>query len=330
MENPFDALLGNEEQKRYFSGEIAAGRLSHAYILEGPEGSGRHTLALAAATALAGNDPEGGKIVRGISPDVKVFGVPDDKKTFTVDVVRALREDASIKPNELSFKAYILENTEKMNVQAQNAALKLLEEPPEATYFFLLCENARSLLPTVRSRAPVIRMQRFTNEQLDGFLKDDPACAAVRSSDRALYDAALAGSGGSYGRARQALLHKESGEEREKVEGILKCLAPPRKAALLTQVLSLPSKRQELDETLALLEEAFRDMLAVRCGAGISTFFYFSSPEKAEDAAEALTEKALLSLCCETSKARDRLSKNVNTQNARVALAKALYAAANL
>ena len=323
----FEALIGNESQKRFFVDEIRAGRLPHALILEGEEGSGRHTLALAAAAALADDPAESGKILRGICPDVKIFGVQADKKTFTVDVIRALRQDAAIKPGELAFKVYIIENTEKMNVQAQNAALKLLEEPPGATYFFLLCENARTLLPTVRSRAPVIRMQRFTPEQLDAIFRNDPACASLRDTDRAFYDAALANSSGSFGKAKSALLNKESPAGREKADRILDCLAPPQKAALLIEAGKLPSKRQELDEILALLECAFRDMLAVRCGARISTLFYFPTPERAESASEALTERAILKLCDAARTAREGVSRNVNTQNARMALAKSLYAA---
>jgi len=156
------ALAGNPRLKEQLSRRRERAGLSHAYILSGPRGSGRHTLAklLAAAmecTAPAGRRPCGTcshckKVYGNIHPDVKTEAGPGPNKPIGVDQIRALRSDAYIRPNEGARKVYLLEEADQMNASAQNAMLKLLEEGPPYAAFLLLAENAGGLLQTVRSR----------------------------------------------------------------------------------------------------------------------------------------------------------------------------------
>lgn len=153
-------LAGNAPLKRQLELETARRGLSHAYILSGPAGSGKRTLAGLLAAALV-CDRRGGalpclscagcrKAEGGIHPDIVRVG--DDGKDISVAQVRALRADAYIRPNEAERKVYILENAQTMNASAQNAMLKLLEEGPAYAVFLLLAENGGGLLQTVRSR----------------------------------------------------------------------------------------------------------------------------------------------------------------------------------
>lgn len=326
MSDPFDALKGNERTKRFFRGEIDAGSLSHAYILEGEEGTGKHTLALAVAQALAGDTPEGRKIAEGLSPDVFTVGLRGDKKQLTVDAIRAVKESASLKPNDLSFRFYIIENAECLNVQAQNAALKILEEPPEGTYFFLLCKSAPMLLPTVRSRAPVIRMQRFSYEELCDLLQKDPEAAAVRRNDLCFFEGCVRSCGGSYGRAL-ALIRGEAPKERD--GGIAELFSKLKnEAELLTFIRDIPGKRQEFDQFLSLLQSALRDVLLARCGGREETLLFFSSFSEAESAGQGLAREKLIVMYDRVTALREDLARNVNMQNARLTLATGLYNAA--
>ena len=132
------ALAGNAHVKAVLSQQEGGRGLSHAYILSGPAGSGRHTLArlLCGAmlcTASSGERPCGRcapcrKVSSGVHPDVTVISGPGEGKPITVDQVRALRSDAYIRPNEGERKIYLLEQADRMNQSAQNAMLKLLEE----------------------------------------------------------------------------------------------------------------------------------------------------------------------------------------------------------
>ena len=158
-------LSGNERVQERLSRQERERGLSHAYIISGPAGSGKHTLArLLAAGMLCvspGEKPCGRcapclKVERGLHPDVSVITGPEEGKPITVDQVRALRADAYIRPNEGERKIYLLEGADQMNPSAQNAMLKLLEEGPRYAAFFLLAHNSGALLETVRSRCEVI------------------------------------------------------------------------------------------------------------------------------------------------------------------------------
>ena len=98
------------------------------------------------------------KIRNGISQDVIDVLPEEGKQSVSVDVIRGVRSDAYITPGELDIKVYIIHYADKMNSQAQNALLKVLEEPPSAVRFMLLCSNTAALLPTVRSRCWTINI----------------------------------------------------------------------------------------------------------------------------------------------------------------------------
>ena len=142
------------------------GRMPHACLIAAPDMSAAMAeakrLAAAAVCETAGKKPCGlcrhcRKAEAGIHPDITVVArLTDDKgkkkKQISVEQIRALSADACLLPNEAARKVYIIEDAESMNPSAQNAALKLLEEPPLGAMFLLCTENAMQLLPTVRSR----------------------------------------------------------------------------------------------------------------------------------------------------------------------------------
>ena len=99
------------------------------------------------------------KVFRAVHPDV-LFTDPTGAKApaIKVDQVREIIATAHLAPSEGKSKVYVLRQADKMNPQAQNALLKLLEEPPSSACFILACENAASLLPTVRSRCETLQI----------------------------------------------------------------------------------------------------------------------------------------------------------------------------
>lgn len=159
------ALAGNAQIKAQLAHR--EGDLAHAYIVAGPAGSGRHTLAAQMAAALVcsaqpqlrpcGRCSHCRKAAGGIHPDITVIA-GSGGKPITVDQVRALRTDAYVRPNEAERKVYLLERADRMNASAQNAMLKLLEDGPAYAVFFLLAENGSALLPTVRSRCETLEL----------------------------------------------------------------------------------------------------------------------------------------------------------------------------
>jgi len=147
-------------------------RLSHAYILSSPaqerQTEAAHELAAAVLCSAPGEKACGTcrdcrKLRQGTHPDVVIVRpLVDDKgrekAEISVAQIRQLVAEAHVLPNEAERKIYIIEKAEKLNKEAQNAALKLLEEPPARLVLALCTSNALSLLPTVRSRCIELNM----------------------------------------------------------------------------------------------------------------------------------------------------------------------------
>ena len=165
-------LVGNEALVSRLEKAARAASLSHFYIISGPEGSGRRTLAAQLAAAMECTESEVPclkcaqcrKVLGNIHPDVTV--ITSDKQTIGVDPIRRMRTDAYIRPNEGKRRIFIIPQAETLTVQAQNVMLKLLEEPPGTASFMLLTDNPGALLQTVRSRAVELTMNRLTGQQV--------------------------------------------------------------------------------------------------------------------------------------------------------------------
>ena len=146
-------------------------KLSHAYIVSSASEKQRTEIARELAAKMmcsAGEAMPCGvcrdcrKIKSNVHPDlVTVSRLLDDngnkKREITVDQVRRMSADAYVLPNEAKAKVYIIEDADTMNTSAQNAALKLFEEPPKNVAFILCVENMEKLLITVRSRCVAIK-----------------------------------------------------------------------------------------------------------------------------------------------------------------------------
>jgi len=145
---------------------LPTGRFSHAYILESLSPQVREEAAARLSAALVCSDPgekpctrcrDCRKALAGIHPDIlHIRREPDEKgrprREIVVGQIRAVLADAVVLPNEAASKVYVFDEADQMNPSAQNALLKLLEEPPAPVRFLLCVPNAGSLLDTVRSR----------------------------------------------------------------------------------------------------------------------------------------------------------------------------------
>ena len=164
----FDGFRFDSDTRRTLSLLISADRLPHAVIIESRSAQKALEVATflsAFAVCKSADRPCGvckqcvNALARAHS-DIQ-YVKPDSKsKTgiYNIDLIRTLAGDAQIRPNDADCKVYIFEEADKRFPEvSQNAFLKLLEEPPQRIYFFLLCQSAKALLGTIRSRCTVIR-----------------------------------------------------------------------------------------------------------------------------------------------------------------------------
>ena len=203
----FGSLLGNERLKQNLQTTLGRGHISHFYLISGPTGSGRHTLAKLLAAAIlckSANAPcttcaVCRKVLENTHPDFITVDDPE-KKTVPVDLIRQARSDIYIQPNESDHKIYLFPRAQDMGVPGQNALLKILEEPPKYGVFILLTNNPEQLLPTVRSRCTLLSLQPLEESVLRNALeKEFPKASAEDIS------AAIFRSGGFLGQAKTLL-----------------------------------------------------------------------------------------------------------------------------
>lgn len=112
------------------------------------------------------------KALEGVHPDIITVDDPDHK-AMTVDPIRAARSDMFIRPNEGKRKIYIIPRGQDMNESAQNALLKILEEPPDYGVFLILSTNAERLLPTIRSRCAELQLGPVAQDEALPFLRQN-------------------------------------------------------------------------------------------------------------------------------------------------------------
>lgn len=143
------------------------GKLSHAYVISGADGTARAEAAeFLAAAALCFSDearPCGvcrncRKVLARIHPDLHRYECPAGSRQIPVELIRQLRAEAHILPNEAEKSVFVVSDAHLMNLNAQNALLKVFEEPPGFVMIILLAENEGELLPTLLSRAVSLRL----------------------------------------------------------------------------------------------------------------------------------------------------------------------------
>ena len=261
----FDTLLGNDRLKQNLAESLAKNRISHFYLISGPKGSGKHTLAnlLASAILCQGRGKPCGvcdacrKLKTGNHPDFITVEDPEHKNV-AVKIVRAFREDVFVLPNESDHKIYLF--PQDLGVEGQNALLKILEEPPAYGVFLLLTDNPEKILPTVRSRCTELKLLPLPQDTLMRYLS-----ARFPQAQRQDLEAAAMRSGGFLGQALELL---ESGSALPpQTEGLFQALCA-KDPLQLTQVLA-PMEKWKRDALIPMLEswlELTGEALACRSG----------------------------------------------------------------
>ena len=336
MKNYFDNIIGNQHITKRLSRDVDDKCVSHALILEGASGSGRHTIAKTLAAAIecrekkqfapCGKCSSCIKIFEDKSPDIITVEPERDRVQMGVDVIRKLREEAAYAPIDLAKKVFIIPHADVMNSQAQNAFLKILEEPPPHVMFLILCENTENLLSTIKSRAPIFRVETLDDDTVRTRLREQSSDAAELSQkDPEAFEAAVKLAHGSLGRAFQLTDPKHASEcleEYRKAERYIELLASRGDAARsvafyeFSAKLASPKEREKLIRIYSLTADAVRDLINVKLAQSPDLIFY-TSEAKAKEMADKYSISRLMRLTDVFSDAAASLSRNVNVSLAQ-------------
>jgi DNA polymerase-3 subunit delta' len=180
-----DRLYGHEEALREFTEAFASGRLHHAWLLVGPEGIGKATLAYRMARIVLGAEDDAGDAEHPVFRKVAALSHPnllvirraynDKTKRYAqmigVDEVRRLRAFLGHSAGEAGWRVVIVDRADEMNQNAANALLKALEEPPPHTLFLLIAGAEGRLPVTIRSRTRTLRVSGLAEEDLEAAVR---------------------------------------------------------------------------------------------------------------------------------------------------------------
>lgn len=249
----FETLLGNDRLKENLQNSISAGKTAHFYLISGPRGSGKHTLAtlLTAALQCTASQkpclscPACRKVLSSTHPDFITVDDPE-KKTVPVDLIRSAREDMFTRPNEGRKKVYLLPRGQDMGVPGQNALLKILEEPPSYGVFLLLTDNPEKLLPTVRSRCVELKLTALP----EAILRRELQKQFPQAEENTL-SAAIARSGGYLGQAIKLL--EEGTDQYPETEKFLAAFAEKDVMGLVQTL--VPMEKYKRDRLIPILEQ---------------------------------------------------------------------------
>lgn len=257
-------FIGNEKVIDRLSKLIESGRFPHALIIEGEEGIGKKTLAkdIACALVCRGNDKPCGecaqckKAIGAIHPDISEYISAGTANSFHVDTVRNIINDAYVQPNEADYKIYILANAHCMNQNAQNALLKILEEPPKYVVFILTTNSKSALLSTVLSRSVCVSLEGVDIERAANYITSHCENVDYNTAKKTVETF-----NGNIGKAIDSLQDSKTSELVDVCNKICKALATSNEYEMMTLCSVFQKDRQGVVFACDLLKSIFRDAL---------------------------------------------------------------------
>lgn len=311
----FNDILGNEHIIDHFTKSITNDKVSHAYIINGEKGMGKKTLAKAFAMTLL-CEGEGEKpclkchsciqALTDNNPDIIIIQ-PDKPNTLSIDHIReALVADIGLKPYSYRRKIYIIEDAQLMNIQAQNAMLKTIEEPPEYAVILLLTTNMGSFLPTVLSRCVTMNMQPLKKEIIKQHLMEKEKIVDYRA------DIAVSFSGGNLGKAIALSKSEEFTGMLEEVLQLLKYIKDMQAYEVAAAVKRATDYKFKFEDYIDIMILWFRDVLYYKASQDVNGLIFRNEINSIKEYAAVSSYNGIEQILVAMEKAKVRLKANVN------------------
>lgn len=309
----FQDILGHERARQVLQTAIRRDRVHHAWLMVGPKGVGRRTLALTFARALNCERQDGDaceqcascqKLKAGVHPDIKVVGEDRTALQLKIEEVReTIMRFISLRIYEARHRVVVVLDAQRMNDNTANALLKTLEEPPRQTVFLLTAPSLNSMLPTIRSRCQKLRLGPVDDQQLASWLVQQHQ----QQPEQAQLYARLAG--GSVGQAL-SLSGEQLTARTSFLETVL-ALATGQKHDALQLAGQLNLDRTALTAQLEHLESLWRDVAVYQQAPGMRLQNLDFAPQIAELAAR-FSGATLQKLTKSAGEARGALKLYIN------------------
>ena len=244
----FEKIKGQNFAKKYLTNSIKSNMVSHAYMFEGPNGIGKNTMARELAAILLEME--------------NLFNSPDyieikpDGNSIKIAQIRKLQSDILVKPYK-SYKIYVIDEAQKMTVEAQNALLKTLEEPPKYAIIILITDNKESLLDTIKSRCEIIKFTPIPMQEVASYLTMN-GIDSKRASLLANF------SRGSMKKAIELSESEEFNFMREEVQKYVETFLNGNLIEIMDIQSNIEKYKDQITKVLDLLINYFRDIMMVK------------------------------------------------------------------
>ena len=313
----FEEILGNEMVKDHFKRAIENHKISHAYILTGEAGMGRKSIANAFAMTLlcekGGSEPcmtchSCKQVMSGNHPDL-IYVKHEKPGSIGVDDVREqINDTIMIRPYSSYYKIYIVDEAEKMTVQAQNALLKTIEEPPSYAVIILITTNQEAFLPTILSRCVQMKLKPLKDFTIKSYLtqnlhipeKDADICAAFAR--------------GNLGKAIHLASSDEFKELFQKVMVLVKNVGTMDISMLLDCIREMKEQNFDIGEVLDLMQLWYRDVLMFKVTKDMNLLIFKDEFSAMNEMSTQIGYDGFENILNAIDKARIRLDANVNME----------------
>ena len=313
----FQDILGHEMIKDHFRKAIENHKVSHAYILAGEEGMGRKSLANAFAMTLL--------CVKGLKepcmechsckqmlsdnhPDV-IHVTHEKPGSIGVDDIRKqINDTIMIKPYSSYYKIYMVDEAEKMTVQAQNALLKTIEEPPSYAVIILMTTNPDAFLPTILSRCIQLKLKPLRDYVVKGYLVEKLGVPVEKAEVYAAF------ARGNLGKAIHIASSEEFGELYRAVLTLLKNIKNMDLPALLEFIKKLQEDHLDINECLDFMQLWYRDILMYKVTKDMNLLIFKDEYKTVSEICSHSSYEGLEAVLEAIDKAKQRLDANVNTE----------------
>lgn len=308
-------VLGHEEILKHLQNAAAMEQVSHSYIFAGEKGSGKKLLAKLFAMTLQcekhGKEPclhcsSCKKAMNRNHPDIIYISHEKPASIGIEDIREQLIGDVAIKPYTGPYKIYIVDEAEKMTVQAQNALLKTIEEPPAYAVILLLVSNEGALLPTISSRCVTLNFKPVRDEVIKKYLMEELHVPDYQA------EVSVAFAQGNVGKAKQIATAEDFSDMMETAFRILKKGKDMEVYEMVDAIKLLSEQKHTVYEYLDLFLVWFRDVLMFKATHEMDGLVFRQEYNAIKNRADSSSYEGLENIIKAIETAKARLQANVN------------------
>lgn len=316
----FSDIIGQEQMKEHLQNVLKLNKVSHAYIINGERSSGKEFIAKIFAAALQCENPDTAsgitepcqvchscrQMATGNQPDVLYISHEKPGTIGVEDIRGQINGTVAIKPYSSPRKVYIMNEAEKMTVQAQNALLKTLEEPPEYTVILLLTTNMDTLLPTILSRCVLLNMKPVRDAEVKKYLMETMQLPDYKA------DICTAFARGNIGKAKLLAASEEFDHIKEEAITLLKYINDMEISEIVAAIKKINEYKLDVNDYMDILAIWYRDVLIFKATNDLNHLIFREEIQYIKKVADRSTYEGIELVINALDKAKSRLKANVN------------------